>query len=45
MCVGLPILLGTIARALKDGDSSKWKDAREKLKRFTCLNQLCYCYK
>jgi hypothetical protein len=22
MCAGLPILLGTIARALKDGDSS-----------------------
>ncbi|KAG6773177.1 hypothetical protein POTOM_020436 [Populus tomentosa] len=34
MCAGSPILLGTIARALKDGDSSEWKDALEKLKRF-----------
>jgi len=34
MCAGLPILLCTIARALKDGDSSEWKDALEKLKRF-----------
>ncbi|KAJ6995960.1 hypothetical protein NC653_012749 [Populus alba x Populus x berolinensis] len=34
MCAGLPILLGTIARALEDGDSSEWKDALEKLKRF-----------
>ncbi|KAG5222424.1 disease resistance NBS-LRR family protein [Salix suchowensis] len=33
-CAGLPILLVTVASALKDGDLSEWKDALERLKRF-----------
>ncbi|KAB5529222.1 hypothetical protein DKX38_019303 [Salix brachista] len=33
-CAGLPILLVTVASALKDGDLSDWKDALERLKRF-----------
>lgn len=33
-CAGLPILIVTVARALKDGDLSEWKDALERLKRF-----------
>ncbi|XP_011023690.1 PREDICTED: probable disease resistance protein At4g27220 [Populus euphratica] len=33
-CAGLPILIVTVARALKDGKLSEWKDALEKLKRF-----------
>ncbi|KAF9669915.1 hypothetical protein SADUNF_Sadunf13G0014300 [Salix dunnii] len=33
-CAGLPILLVTVASALKDGDLSEWKDALESLKRF-----------
>ena len=33
-CAGLSILLGNIARALKDGDLSEGKDALEKLKKF-----------
>ncbi|KAG5223503.1 hypothetical protein OIU76_016882 [Salix suchowensis] len=32
-CAGLPILLVTVAWALKDGDLSEWKDALERLKR------------
>jgi disease resistance protein RPS2 len=33
-CAGLPILIVTVARALKDGKLSEWKDALERLKRF-----------
>ncbi|XP_052302596.1 probable disease resistance protein At4g27220 isoform X2 [Populus trichocarpa] len=33
-CAGLPILIVTVARALKDGDLSEWKDALVRLKRF-----------
>ncbi|KAJ6694526.1 hypothetical protein OIU85_005230 [Salix viminalis] len=33
-CAGLPILLVTVASALRDGDLSEWKDALERLKRF-----------
>ncbi|KAJ6380299.1 hypothetical protein OIU76_016874 [Salix suchowensis] len=33
-CAGLPILLVTVASALKGGDVSEWKDALERLKRF-----------
>eukprot|EP00258_Populus_trichocarpa_P020221 XP_006387564.2 probable disease resistance protein At1g61190 isoform X1 [Populus trichocarpa] len=33
-CAGLPILIVTVARALKDGDLSEWKDALGRLKRF-----------
>ncbi|KAB5529216.1 hypothetical protein DKX38_019297 [Salix brachista] len=33
-CAGLPILLVTVASALKNGDLSEWKDALERLKRF-----------
>ncbi|CAK7340829.1 unnamed protein product [Dovyalis caffra] len=31
-CAGLPILLATVARALKNGNLSEWKDALERLK-------------
>ncbi|KAJ6757117.1 hypothetical protein OIU74_026382 [Salix koriyanagi] len=34
ICAGLPILLVTVASALKDGDLSEWKDALERLKRY-----------
>ncbi|KAG6750460.1 hypothetical protein POTOM_044955 [Populus tomentosa] len=33
-CAGLPILIVTVAGALKGGDLSEWKDALERLKRF-----------
>ena len=33
-CAGLPILIVTVARALKDGKLSEWKDALVRLKRF-----------
>ncbi|KAB5529266.1 hypothetical protein DKX38_019347 [Salix brachista] len=33
-CAGLPILLVTVASALKDGDLSEWKDALKRLERF-----------
>ncbi|KAG5223505.1 disease resistance NBS-LRR family protein [Salix suchowensis] len=33
-CAGLPILLVTVASALKDRDLSEWKDALERLKTF-----------
>uniref|UniRef100_A0A6N2LEU2 AAA+ ATPase domain-containing protein n=1 Tax=Salix viminalis TaxID=40686 RepID=A0A6N2LEU2_SALVM len=33
-CAGLPILLVTVASALKKGDLSEWKDALKRLERF-----------